>query len=92
MRKGIHPKEYRFVVFKDLSTDFMFLTRSSAPSKDVVTWEDGQEYPLVKVEISSDSHPFYTGKMKFVDTAGRIDKFNKKFAKFSKVTKVKMEE
>lgn len=91
MKKGIHPKEYRFVVFKDLSTDFMFLTRSSAPSKEAVTWEDGKEYPLVKVEISSDSHPFYTGKMKFVDTAGRIDKFNKKFAKFAKTSKVKMD-
>jgi len=87
MKKGIHPESYRFVVFKDLSTDFMFLTRSSAPSKDTVTWEDGKDYPLVKVEISSDSHPFYTGKMKFVDTAGRIDKFNKKFAKFAKLGK-----
>lgn len=85
MKKGIHPEDYRFVVFKDLSTDFTFLTRSTAPSKETVTWEDGKEYPLVKVEISSDSHPFYTGKMKFVDTAGRIDKFNKKFAKFSKL-------
>lgn len=84
MREGIHPKEYRFVVFKDLSTDYTFVTRSSAPSKETITWEDGKEYPLVKVEISSDSHPFYTGKMKFVDTAGRIDKFNKKFAKFAK--------
>ena len=56
-----------------------------------ITWEDGKEYPLVKVEISSDSHPFYTGKMKFVDTAGRIDKFNKKFAKFAKTSKVKMD-
>ncbi len=83
MRKGIHPDNYRFVVFKDLSTDFAFLTRSSVPSKDSVVWEDGKEYPLIKVEISSDSHPFFTGKMKFVDTAGRIDKFNKKFAKFA---------
>lgn len=86
MKQGIHPEEYRFVVFKDLSTDYAFRTRSSAASKETVVWEDGQEYPLVKVEISSDSHPFYTGKVKFVDTAGRIDKFNKKFAKFAKKT------
>ena len=81
---GIHPESYRFVVFKDLSTDYSILTRSTVPSKDTVVWEDGKEYPLVKVEISSDSHPFFTGKMKFVDTAGRIDKFNKRFAKFAK--------
>lgn len=84
MKKGIHPKEYRTVVFRDISVDQSFLTRSCAPSKETVTWEDGKEYPLVKVEISSFSHPFFTGKMKFVDTAGRIDKFNKKFAKFAK--------
>jgi large subunit ribosomal protein L31 len=84
MKKGIHPEGYRFVVFKDLSSDFTFLTRSTAPSKETIMWEDGNEYPLVKVEISSDSHPFFTGKVKFVDTAGRIDKFNKKFSKFAK--------
>lgn len=82
MKKDIHPKEYRKVVFRDLSTGDEFMTKSSAPSKETVTFE-GEEYPLVKVEISSYSHPFYTGKMKFVDTAGRIDKFNKKFAKFA---------
>jgi len=81
MKKGIHPETYRKVVFKDLSTDKMFVTRSCAPTKETVTWEDGEEYPLVKMEISSDSHPFFTGKMQFVDTAGRIDKFNKRFAK-----------
>lgn len=86
MKQGIHPDNYRFVVFKDLSTDYAFLTRSTANSKETVLWEDGKEYPLIKVEISSDSHPFYTGKMQFVDTAGRIDKFNKKFAKFVKKT------
>ncbi len=84
MQKGIHPKEYRFVIFQDLSTNKTFRTRSCAPTKDTITWDDGQEYPLVKLEISSESHPFFTGKMKFVDTAGRIDKFNKKFAKFGK--------
>ncbi len=83
MKKDIHPEDYRVVVFQDLSADYSFLTKSCAPTKDTITWEDGQEYPLIKLEISSKSHPFYTGKMKFVDTAGRIDKFNKKFAKFS---------
>jgi len=81
MKKGIHPETYRKVVFKDLSTDKMFITQSCAPTKDTVTWEDGKDYPLIKLEISSDSHPFFTGKMQFVDTAGRIDKFNKRFAK-----------
>lgn len=82
MKKDIHPENYRLVVFKDFSTDDSFLTRSCAPSRETVVWEDGKEYPLVKLEISSYSHPFFTGKMKFVDSAGRIDKFNKKFAKF----------
>ena len=81
MKKDIHPENYRMVVFKDFSCDKAFLARSCAPTKDKITWEDGKEYPLVKLEISSESHPFFTGKMKFVDTAGRIDKFNKKFAK-----------
>lgn len=84
MKKGIHPENYRLVVFKDVSCDEAFLTRSAVPTKETITWEDGNEYPLVRVEISSASHPFFTGKMKFVDTAGRIEKFNKKFAKFSK--------
>ncbi len=92
MKKGIHPENYRMVVFKDVSNDETFVTRSCAPSKETVQWEDGKEYPLVKVEISSSSHPFFTGKMKFVDTAGRIDKFNKKFAKFNKFTKKEEEE
>jgi large subunit ribosomal protein L31 len=84
MKKDIHPASYRLVVFKDIATDDMFLGKTCTNSKDTVVWEDGQEYPLVKMEISAYSHPFFTGKMKFVDTAGRIDKFNKKFAKFSK--------
>lgn len=80
MKKGIHPKNYRTVVFKDFSCDEAWLSRSCAPTKEIIVWEDGNEYPLIKLEISSFSHPFFTGKMKFVDTAGRIDKFNKKFA------------
>ncbi len=85
MKKGIHPETYRKVVFKDLSNDFVFITKSCAESKETIELE-GVEYPLVKLEISSESHPFFTGKMKFVDTAGRIDKFNKKFGstKFAK--------
>ena len=84
MKKDIHPKQYRMVVFKDISNDEAFITRSAANTKDKIVWEDGKEYPLIKMEISAFSHPFFTGKMKFVDTAGRIDKFNKKFSKFAK--------
>jgi len=86
MKKGIHPEQYRPVVFKDLSCDYAFLTKSCTATKETIMWEDGNEYPLIKLEISSESHPFFTGKMKFVDTAGRIDKFNKKFSqsKFAK--------
>jgi large subunit ribosomal protein L31 len=84
MKKNLHPESYRTVVFKDISTDYSFISKSTMPSKETVKWEDGNEYPLIKLEISSASHPFYTGKMSFVDTAGRIDKFNKKFAKFAK--------
>ena len=89
MKKGIHPEEYRNVVFKDFSCDEAFMTRSCVETNDTITWEDGNEYPLVKLEISNMSHPFFTGKMKFVDTAGRIDKFNKKFAttRFAKIQK-----
>ncbi|RLD20664.1 MAG: 50S ribosomal protein L31 [Bacteroidetes bacterium] len=81
MKKNIHPDNYRLVVFKDFSCDESFLTRSCAATRETVVWEDGNEYPLIKLEISSRSHPFFTGKMKFVDTAGRIDKFNKRFGK-----------
>ena len=84
MKKDIHPQDYRTVIFKDLSNDVSFMSKSCANTKDTIVWEDGNEYPLIKVEISSTSHPFYTGKMTFVDTAGRIDKFNKKFGKFAK--------
>jgi large subunit ribosomal protein L31 len=82
MKKEIHPSNYRLVVIKDISCGESFLTRSAAVTKETITWEDGKEYPLVKMEITSASHPFFTGKMSFVDTAGRIDKFNKKFANF----------
>jgi len=81
MRKDIHPKDYRLVVFKDISNDFSFLTRSTVNTKDTVKWEDGNEYPLVKLEISNTSHPFYTGKIKLVDTTGRVDKFRQKMEK-----------
>lgn len=78
MKADIHPT-YRAVVFQDLSSDFAFLTRSTLSSKEKVKWEDGQEYPLIKVDISSASHPFYTGKQKVMDTAGRIDKFRQRY-------------
>jgi len=79
MKQDIHP-HYRPVVFKDVSAGESFITRSTIPSNETVTWEDGKEYPLVKVDISSASHPFFTGKQKFVDAAGRVEKFQKKFA------------
>lgn len=82
MKKDIHPKNYRLVVFKDISNDYTFISRSTINSKETIVWEDGKEYPLVKLEISSASHPYYTGKMKLVDTAGRVDKFNNKYKKF----------
>lgn len=81
MKKDIHPKNYRLVVFKDMSNDYAFITRSTADTKDTIVWEDGNEYPMVKLEISNKSHPFFTGKMKLVDTAGRVDKFKSKYKK-----------
>ncbi|HEY8387862.1 MAG TPA: type B 50S ribosomal protein L31 [Parasegetibacter sp.] len=81
MKDGIHPQNYRFVIFKDMSNGVSFLSRSTASSKETATWEDGNEYPLIKLEISNTSHPFYTGKNVLVDTAGRIDKFKKRYAK-----------
>ncbi|MFW5757632.1 MAG: type B 50S ribosomal protein L31 [Bacteroidota bacterium] len=85
MKKDIHPKNYRFVIFKDMSNDYAFLTRSTAATKETAVWEeDGKEYPLVKLDISHTSHPFYTGKQQLVDTAGRIDKFKSKYAKRQK--------
>ncbi len=87
MKKDIHPKNYRFVVFKDMSNDYAFITRSTAESKDKIKWEDGKEYPLVKLEISNTSHPFFTGKQKLVDTAGRVDKYRSKYKKHLKEDK-----
>ncbi len=87
MKKGIHPEAYRTVVFKDMSNEFAFLSRSTANTKETIKWEDGNDYPLIKVEVSSKSHPFYTGKAQFVDTAGRIDKFRQKYGKFNKDNK-----
>ncbi len=83
MKKDIHP-EYKEVVFQDLQTDFKFLTKSTMTSKETIKWEDGNEYPLVKMEISHKSHPFFTGKVHLVDTAGRIDKFKNRYAKWNK--------
>jgi len=85
MKKGIHPESYRTVIFKDFSCDKSFLGKSCAETKETLAWEDGTEYPLIKLEISNMSHPFFTGKMKFVDTAGRIEKFNRKYSRKSKV-------
>jgi large subunit ribosomal protein L31 len=84
MRKDIHPEDYRLCVFKDMSTKFAILTKSCVETNEKIKWEDGNEYPLVKMEISSDSHPFYTGKAKLLDTAGRIDKFKNKYKQFAK--------
>jgi large subunit ribosomal protein L31 len=83
MKKEIHPKNYRFVVFKDMSNDYSFLTKSTAETKETIVWEDGNEYPVIKLEISHTSHPFYTGKVKLVDTAGRVDKFRTRYQKFT---------
>lgn len=80
MKADIHPN-YKAVVFQDLSSDFSFLTRSTLSSKDTVKWADGNEYPLIKVDITSASHPFYTGKQKVMDTGGRVDRFRKRYAK-----------
>jgi large subunit ribosomal protein L31 len=78
MRADIHP-EYRLVLFQDNSAGFAFLTRSTVKTKDTIKWEDGKTYPLVKLDISSASHPFFTGKMKYVDATGQIDRFRKRF-------------
>ncbi|MFM9027984.1 MAG: type B 50S ribosomal protein L31 [Bacteroidota bacterium] len=79
--KDIHPQNYRMVVFKDMSCDYSFITRSAAETKETIKWTDGNEYPLVKLDISHMSHPYYTGKMKLIDTAGRVDKFRNRYAK-----------
>ncbi len=81
MKKDIHPKNYRLVVFKDISNEHMFITKSTANSKETIEI-DGVTYPLIKVEISNTSHPFYTGKVKLVDTTGRVDKFRNRYQKY----------
>ncbi|WP_373056016.1 type B 50S ribosomal protein L31 [Zunongwangia sp. H14] len=83
MKQGIHPENYRLVAFKDMSNEDVFLTKSTAKTKETIDIE-GTEYPLIKLEISRTSHPYYTGKSKLVDSAGRIDKFKNKYAKFKK--------
>ena len=80
MKTETHPS-YKPVVFQDISSDFAMLTRSTMSSKETIKWEDGKEYPLIKVEISSHSHPFFTGKQKVIDAGGRVDKFRKRYAK-----------
>jgi large subunit ribosomal protein L31 len=84
MKKDTHPKGYRFVVFKDMSNGVTFLSKSTAQSRETIKYEDGNEYPLIKLEISNTSHPFFTGKNMLVDTAGRIDKFKKRYEKKTK--------
>jgi len=81
MKKDIHPSDYRLVVFQDMSNGYSFITKSTVKTKESIKWEDGNEYPLVKLEISHMSHPFYTGKMKLVDSAGRVDKFKNRYKK-----------
>lgn len=81
MKQGIHPKNYRVVVFKDMSNGSTFKSRSTVETNETITLDDGKEYPLVKLEISNTSHPFYTGKRKLVDSAGRVDKFMSKYKK-----------
>lgn len=89
MKEGVHPKEYRLVVFKDVSNEYAFLTKSCVNTKETIVWEDGNEYPLFKVEISNTSHPYFTGKMKLIDTAGRVDKFMNRYKKHAKKDEAK---
>ncbi|HBB92905.1 MAG TPA: 50S ribosomal protein L31 [Bacteroidales bacterium] len=88
MKKDIHPKNFRQVAFKDLSNEYTFITRSTVNTREKIE-VDGVEYPLVKIEISNTSHPFFTGKMKLVDTAGRVDKFNRRFEKTKEIRQKK---
>jgi len=81
MKEGIHPKNYRKVVFKDMSNNYMFVCQSTVDTKETIQYEDGNEYPLFKLDISYKSHPFFTGQSMFIDTAGRIDKFKKRYQK-----------
>ena len=79
MKKDTHPKNYRYVVFQDVSCNYSFLTKSTIETKETIKWEDGKEYPLYKLDISSKSHPYFTGEQNLVDTAGRIEKYLKKY-------------
>jgi large subunit ribosomal protein L31 len=80
MKKGLHPETYRAVVFQDLNNGFSFLTRSTVATNETIVWEDGNSYPLIKVHISSASHPFFTGEERVVDIEGRVDKFKARAA------------
>lgn len=84
-KKELHPKDYRFVVFSDEAAGYSFLTKSTAKSEETIKWEDGKEYPLVKIQISSASHPFFTGEEKIIDTEGRVDRFKARAAKAAKL-------
>ena len=84
-KKELHPKDYRTVVFMDEAANYSFLTKSTAKSEETIKWEDGKEYPLVKVQISSKSHPFFTGEEKIIDTEGRVDRFKARAAKAAKM-------
>ena len=84
MKQGIHPDNYREVVFKDVGADKAWITRSTVKTDKTIEWEDGKEYPLFTLEISSHSHPFYTGKQSFVDSEGRVERFQKKYARMLK--------
>ena len=86
MKKNLHPDDYRLVVFQDVSCDYSFLTRSTVKTTDTIKWEDGNEYPLYKLEISDKSHSYFTGKQNLVDSAGRIEKFNRKYKISEKVS------
>ena len=90
MKPDIHP-EYRDVVFQDTSSDLAFVTRSTIETTDTIEWEDGKSYPLAKVEISSQSHPFYTGKQILVDSGGRVERFRRRYAKVGVETERKAE-
>ena len=79
MKSEIHPKEYRFVVFQDISCNYSFQTKSTVETKEKIKWEDGKEYPLFKMEISDKSHPYFTGKQNLLDTTGRIEKYKQKY-------------
>jgi large subunit ribosomal protein L31 len=87
VKKDLHPKDYRFVVFVDEAANFSFLTRSTAKSEETIKWTDGKEYPLIKIQISSKSHPFFTGEEKIIDTEGRVDRFKARAKKAEELKK-----